>query len=366
MVLNLATMKMRTIEKVAENGAWSPDGSKIAFTSQRQRRDEYCYESSCEYQSKIFVMRADGTGARPLIRDSRSGDEISPKWSADSSRIAFSSNRNDPEADSFGMEIYSIGVDGKCMTWLTNGAPSSNTPDWAPEDIDPSPGACGGAGRKPIVDSALFSSPAGSEMTTYWLGPVFRGMAPLYLTIGGPSNTGFNQYGDCVSWDPTVCHKRPEVTVITKPVCRSQISNRLEQGTLAGIRKKKGALLFGSVNTGWKNPLVATGRSVVSFGAYGPTGGLSVNRVALIAKDAFDALRPAGTDQPSAQLPEAKLNRNDVRKAARVRFQVDKAGSIRTLDRSSRRLNARQIRGYLRFHRAIQHLGDVQTVACRS
>jgi len=365
-VMNLATGKMRILEKVAEAGTWSPDGSKIAFTSQRQRRDEQCYESSCDYQSKIFVMKADGSGARPLIRDSRSGDEYSPKWSSDSSRIAFSSNRNSPESDSFGMEIYSVGVDGSCLTWLTNGSPPSGTPNWAPGGLDANPGSCGSAGRKPFVESALFATPPGSEMTTYWLGPVFRGMAPLYFTYGDMTDSGFNQYGDCVSWDPEVCHRRPEVTVITKPVCRSQISNRLEMGTLAGVKEKKGALLFGSTGSGWKNPLIATGRSVVSLGAYGPNGGLSIDRVARIAGDAFDALRPAGTDQPVDRLPEAILNRNDIRKASRVAAQVARAGSVRKLDESSRRLNFRQIRSYLQFDRSIRSLGGVRTVACAS
>ncbi len=55
--------------------AWSPDGTRIAFVSRRDGR------------SHIYVMRADGTGARRLT-DSADGDE-GPTWSPDGRRIAF-------------------------------------------------------------------------------------------------------------------------------------------------------------------------------------------------------------------------------------------------------------------------------------
>ena len=363
-VLNLSTNTVRTLEKIAEDGSWSPDGSQIVFTSERQRREEDCYESFCSYQSKVFVMNADGSGAHPLIRDSKAGDEESPNWSGDSSRIAFSSNRNDPEADFFSMEVYSVGTDGSCLTWLTNGSPFSGSADWAPEDLDSSPGACGSAGREPFVDSVLFVPGASSNGATYWLGPIFKGMAPLYFPSDVPFTSGFNQYGDCISYDPTVCHERTEVTVITKPTCRSQLSNRLRAGTFKGMKRKRGALLSGSVANGWSNPLISTGRSAISLNAFGPNGGIPRERAKGVYREAFEALRPAGSDELTVRFAEAKLNRNDVRAAARMAAKVKRAGSIRKLDESLKRLDARHIRAYLRFYAAIRRLGGVKTVAC--
>jgi hypothetical protein len=61
--------------------AWSPDGSSIAFRSFRGSGGD----------AEIFSMNADGTGQVNLTRNP--GDDTAPTWSADSSRIAFGSLR---------------------------------------------------------------------------------------------------------------------------------------------------------------------------------------------------------------------------------------------------------------------------------
>ena len=60
--------------------AWSPDGRRIAFTVQRFGNDE------------IFVINADGTELVNLTR--HSADDAAPAWSPDGHRIAFTSNRS--------------------------------------------------------------------------------------------------------------------------------------------------------------------------------------------------------------------------------------------------------------------------------
>ena len=57
------------------NPAWSPDGSRIAFSSNR------------DGDSEIYVMNADGSGVTPLTDNS--DQDYSPAWSPDGSRIAF-------------------------------------------------------------------------------------------------------------------------------------------------------------------------------------------------------------------------------------------------------------------------------------
>lgn len=69
--------------------AWSPDGKRIAFYSERDGNAE------------IYVMNADGTGVMRLTRSS--ADEGYPAWSPDGRTIAFDSDR-DGNFDVFAMD----------------------------------------------------------------------------------------------------------------------------------------------------------------------------------------------------------------------------------------------------------------------
>ena len=53
---------------------WSPDGKRVAFTSDRSGSDD------------LFLMKDDGSGVRQLTRDV---DVTSPAWSSDGAQIAF-------------------------------------------------------------------------------------------------------------------------------------------------------------------------------------------------------------------------------------------------------------------------------------
>src|SRR5680860_346125 len=66
-----------------DNGdpAWSPDGKKFAFQSNRDGNFE------------IYVMNTDGTGQVNLSNNPGSYDS-DPAWSPDGKMIAFQSNRN--------------------------------------------------------------------------------------------------------------------------------------------------------------------------------------------------------------------------------------------------------------------------------
>ncbi len=58
--------------------SWSPDGTKIAFTSKRDGNPE------------IYTMNADGSGVRRLTNNPR--DDSDPDWSSDGTKIAFETN----------------------------------------------------------------------------------------------------------------------------------------------------------------------------------------------------------------------------------------------------------------------------------
>ena len=64
--------------------SWSPDGTQVAFYSNRDGDD-------------IYVVNVDGT---ELIRlTHHPATDISPRWSPDSNRIAFTSTRDGPAGD---------------------------------------------------------------------------------------------------------------------------------------------------------------------------------------------------------------------------------------------------------------------------
>ncbi len=93
--------------------AWSPDGTRIAFFSDRGGPGE------------IWVMGADGSNVRRLT----DGPSLnaSPSWSPDSTRIAFHSERDFPGG--YESAIYVMNSDGKDQRRLVDGAGLS--PDWA-------------------------------------------------------------------------------------------------------------------------------------------------------------------------------------------------------------------------------------------
>lgn len=80
--------------------AWSPDGSKIAFNTNRDGGD-----------FEIYVMNPDGTGLRRLTTSP--GEDSGPVWSPDGSKIAFQSRRDGD------LEIYRMNADGTGVTRLT-------------------------------------------------------------------------------------------------------------------------------------------------------------------------------------------------------------------------------------------------------
>jgi Tol biopolymer transport system component len=79
---------------------WSPDGTKIAFTS-----------GSGDFDPEIYVMNANGSDVTQLTNNN--GYDASPTWSPDGEKIAFVSDRafQDPEGLNRNHEIYVMNVD---------------------------------------------------------------------------------------------------------------------------------------------------------------------------------------------------------------------------------------------------------------
>ena len=104
--------------------AWSPDGRRLA------------YVSSADGDAEIMIMNADGSGRRQLTHNSTTSEgvpaeDFSPTWSPDGTMIAFVSNRQ----TAGGSQIYRMRADGSREVPLTRTPPyvTNSSPAWSPD-----------------------------------------------------------------------------------------------------------------------------------------------------------------------------------------------------------------------------------------
>ena len=99
--------------------AWSPDGQSIAFCSKGDRGNFW----------GIYVMDPDGKNQRRLTDDPAWGgsEDLYPAWSPDGQMIAFYSTADENE------EIYVMDADGKNHRRLTNSPAWDAHPAWSPD-----------------------------------------------------------------------------------------------------------------------------------------------------------------------------------------------------------------------------------------
>jgi Tol biopolymer transport system component len=92
--------------------SWSPDGTKIAFV-----RD-----------ADIYVMNADDGSEQTRLTDEPDADDFQPSWSPDGTKIAFTSNRDG------NFDIYVMNADdGSEQTRLTDNDGFDGHPSWSPD-----------------------------------------------------------------------------------------------------------------------------------------------------------------------------------------------------------------------------------------
>lgn len=101
--------QLTTDPGVDSHPAWSPDGTRVVFASER------------DGNSEIYVMNDDGTGQIRLTTDP-AGDAY-PAWSPDGTRIAFTR----------GFSVLLMNPDGSDVVDLTATLGGGNRPAWSPD-----------------------------------------------------------------------------------------------------------------------------------------------------------------------------------------------------------------------------------------
>lgn len=92
---------------------WSPDGTRIAFSSDRNGNFE------------IYVMNADGTNQINLTNTAHS--DFYPQWSPDGQWLIFHENMDGNR------ELFAVRADGTHLTRLTNTPHNEQMPSWQPK-----------------------------------------------------------------------------------------------------------------------------------------------------------------------------------------------------------------------------------------
>jgi Tol biopolymer transport system component len=115
-VVNLDAGQIRrltTADARDTHPTWSPDGTRIAFMSDRDGDWE------------IYVMNADGTGQRRITN--HPANDLLPRWSPSGEAIGFVSHGDGNSG------IYTIGVDGDKPTRLGRSEWDVSFPTWSPD-----------------------------------------------------------------------------------------------------------------------------------------------------------------------------------------------------------------------------------------
>jgi TolB protein len=131
---------------IDEDGDWSADGTKIAFTSDPGGGVSFPLPGNpFNYPFKeIFQVNPDGTGLRQLTFNQY--EERAPAWSPDGTRIAFLARVGQRGGNTF--EISIMNAEGTDLVQLTDNALFEGTMTWS---LD---------GRK-----IIFSTPGGANPT---------------------------------------------------------------------------------------------------------------------------------------------------------------------------------------------------------
>lgn len=357
-LVNLRSGKRRLVRKAARQGRWSADGTRITFVSKGQGV-ETCVSADCRDPYDVFIADAGGRNVKRV--KATHYDENTPSFAADGKSIVFSANRNKPSVDE-SREVYRMGVDGRCVDWLTNGTPASREPDWGPGSDATARETCRApAQRRPLVEGKPGPLDTRSWGPRFWLGESVRGALPSSsITLFGAS---LIDYRDCGEFRRVDCPK--PVMVAQIPVCLvgAFIAPALQVLKSRKVRKKvKGGkyrgVHFKTMYAGGQSfAMTFTGQSIVA--TMQKSGGVRSGRLDQLAL--LRRLQPVNGDAEGA-LPAFRVPRYTLRHARKVKRLVRNHG----LNKTAKRLDVArwEVRSQLRLRRNLRQVGPVKPIRC--
>ena len=112
-------------------GAWSPDGTKIAFASNRNGNWE------------IYEMGANGSAQKRLTNNKKT--DAFPTWAIDGVNLAIASKRSGR------MEIWRLNTSSRKLSQLTNLSGANTAPSWSPDGSEIAYATSSGVGGEALV-----------------------------------------------------------------------------------------------------------------------------------------------------------------------------------------------------------------------
>ena len=337
-VVDVATDSRRLLLRNAGHGSWSPDGARIAYVGLRPG----CEDIRCE---ELYLANADGGGRRRLTTNE--SIERSPTWSPGGDRLAFVSDRNYPSGGR--MELYSMGTDGSCLTWLTNGTADPTAAAFERgAGLSGDPGGCGATAREPLLETDM-SELAGYDAPVWWLGARFGDL--LLSEAEEESGNADVEYEDCARYEPADCPAPVRMTSL--PACASSF---YFFGDGSGLSRHQGALLYTPPDRDEEE-----GESVVLITG-STTVFVDVRQAAL--RGVLDGLRPLGSGAPPpGGLPRAGLPVRFLRALERTTAAARKYGARGAARRLG--ISRGRVRERLAVHRKLRGLGPFARLDCR-
>lgn len=126
------TRRKQVLVPHGQDPAFSADGSRLAFVSDRARNGRILIGENKTFANELYIAKADATDARRVTR-SRDRNERYPAWSPDGRRLAYQRGETNGRAQS-GVVILTD-PSGTCHRTLLADpdlSPSFTAPVWRP------------------------------------------------------------------------------------------------------------------------------------------------------------------------------------------------------------------------------------------
>ncbi len=101
------------------NPAWSPNGTQIVFSR------------SIQGISEIFIINTDGSGLTKIVDSTIRSRNMMPTWSPDGTRIMFTSADDVPRVGFVAVYVEVINIDGTSRIQLPHVLDAAGNPDWS-------------------------------------------------------------------------------------------------------------------------------------------------------------------------------------------------------------------------------------------